>query len=33
MNFRIMTKKYATDPEIGFPKKSIFKPFGLMSPI
>ena len=28
MNFRIITKNHAADPEIGFLTKSISKPFG-----
>ena len=33
MKSRIKTEKYAAYSEIGFPKKSILKPFGLTSPI
>ena len=32
MNFRRITKKYAADPELGFPTKSILNPVGLESP-
>ena len=28
MNLRIITKKHAAEPEIGFPAKSISKPYG-----
>ena len=33
MNFRIVTKKYAADSEIGLLTKFILKPFELRSPI
>ena len=33
MNFRIIRKKYAPDPEKVFPTESILKPFSLTSPI